>query len=723
MGTETDVYRLDAGQAEEMLKRLAEMSRQFEAALQAQKETSAETAKASDELSKSLGDKLQGAVVAANAAFGILKEGARLAFGFIKDGVKSLAAEEESALKLAGAFRGLGYDADKIAPAFDKQAEAIEHTLFVQSESVRQVQALLLQYGVAPNVIGKATDAIVKYAVATGKDAVGSAESLLRAMESGKEGLTRFGVVIKDTGDFTKNLEQASDKLAKQFGGAAQASTTGLSGSMKALSLAEDDLAKNMAKYFTESQVGQAILKGLTEAVQGAAYAFSAEHVEEVKARERTEAHTRAVHDLTYARDFLAKLEAREAEHANYQTEQQIRNTKESIEALKERARVTKKAIDDASDAITKKADLEHKAAEQEATDQSKALNADKNRLANAQEIAKAEEEEKRRLEGLAAAFKKVDDARLESLREEAAAMDKETDAWRALQLRIAAIEDERFRHGVTTAHRTADERKKIAKDYNDFEMFVTRFRIEYVENLEREAADFLKDIETGLVNNVAQALTTLATTNFAFSKAYGEAAAERRQYDLEEQGIHESIADIKKQMAAEEAAAAQQATANVIAAVAQQAAVKAIFAAAEGLAYTAAAIFGAEQGWGAAASSFAAAAAFGTLAGVGYAVSSGLSNSRGFTTAERESLEGQKKPKPNFASNGTKPSPGSDSGIGSATSSAAVATTTAQPVQAGTVINVYNLGVAGSTKDQQAVALKDILKRYDSLKTGSKLR
>jgi hypothetical protein len=612
--------------------------------------------------------------------------------------------------------RGLGYNVKDVVPVLSDQAEALEHSMFVESEQVRQVPAMLLQYGVAPGVVKKATESIVQYAVATGKDALTATQSLLSAMESGREGLRRFGVVIKDTHDFTQNLSQAADKLTAQFGGAAEEAVQGFTGSMKALEVAQKDLTKALGNFLINSDLGHQVVNKLTQALQGMTHALSEEHAQDERAIRNTEAHTKALNDLISARKFLKDLEEAERQRANPTTELQIANLKKGIELIMARVRATEEAMRKDSEATvagvqnTKKIeDVKESAATAE-------LRRSKNALMNADDIRKEEEKHIERLRKLAEAFKKVEEANVKAKEFFGEAMQDQVEKWFKTLSNTDDFEKQRSRISVTTAKTTAAELLRVQKSYNAGTYQLAMERRHFLMTIEDELVADWKQAEEGLAQFIGQQLTKMATTNQAYAEAYQKASLERREADLQEQGIIMDTSQLKKEAADEETAATQQMVANAIASIAQQAAVKAVFETAEGLAALGLAALGFAPGAVSAGQHFAAAAAYGSIAGVGFIASSVLSNNRGFTSEERSSLENLRSKKKDGKDDTS--STGPETGSSGATSKAAG--TNAADVGPGATVNVYYLGITGLTVEQQGKELERIRRQYSNLKTGS---
>lgn len=167
--------------------------------------------------------------------------------------LKDLAAESIKAFADAERTqRQLRLAAGQYTEALNQQAEAMKEKFAVDDDAIRQMDVLLLRYGAAPGQIEGATEAILNYAAATGKDATQAMEMLIRGVESGTGSLGKMGVHFKTTGKFTEDLASAVEALSKKFGGAGEEDAKGLDGRMRSVSLATDDLKKTLGGMFDE---------------------------------------------------------------------------------------------------------------------------------------------------------------------------------------------------------------------------------------------------------------------------------------------------------------------------------------------------------------------------------------------------------------------------------------------------------------------------------------
>lgn len=140
--------------------------------------------------------------------------------------------------------RQLTRAAGEYAKELSEQAEAMSRLYAVDDDVIKQSQTLLAQWGGVGAASESVTKAILDYAAATGTDAVGATNDLIKQVETGGAGLRKLGVDFTATGDRGKDLAAAVEAISKKFGGAAEADSAGLNGQAHRAKLAFDDLTK-----------------------------------------------------------------------------------------------------------------------------------------------------------------------------------------------------------------------------------------------------------------------------------------------------------------------------------------------------------------------------------------------------------------------------------------------------------------------------------------------
>lgn len=190
---------------------------------------------------------------AVTAAAAILKQ-------FATESVKLFADSERGQRQFALA-------AGASTAALERQIEAMRKKFAVDDDDLRHMDTLLLRYGAAPAAIKGATEAILDYAAATGKDATQAMEMLIRGVESGTGSLGKMGVHFKATGDFSKDLAAAVEALSEKFGGAGAEDAKGLHGRMRRVGQAADDVKKGFGALFDELDQRYGVLDKVASAL------------------------------------------------------------------------------------------------------------------------------------------------------------------------------------------------------------------------------------------------------------------------------------------------------------------------------------------------------------------------------------------------------------------------------------------------------------------------
>lgn len=186
---------------------------------------------------------------AASEVFGNAAGAVRKYAGAVFDTMKEAAKAYADAEKIQ---RQLRFAAGEYTDTLNRQAEAMKRKFAVDDDQIRHLDVLLLRWGAAPAALKPATEAILDYAAATGKDATSAMEQLIRGVEAGTGSLGRMGVHFKATGDFSKDLASAVGALNAKFGGAGEVAAGGLAGQASQVSLAISDLQKTFGAMFDE---------------------------------------------------------------------------------------------------------------------------------------------------------------------------------------------------------------------------------------------------------------------------------------------------------------------------------------------------------------------------------------------------------------------------------------------------------------------------------------
>lgn len=339
----------------------------------------------------------------------ILKRGAAFAFDALKTGFEGMMADEKGVNLLSNAMKQLGYNADALVPMFEAQTEALEKSTLVDGNTIRQIQQLMVQFGMAPSAIGPATQAVLDYSAATGKNGVAATQQLLSAVTTGKDEIAKMGISFETTGDKTKDMVAATDALSERFSGSASAATKGLAGDMGRLQKANEDLDKAFAGFLAHSGIGQAVLQKLTDAFDDYTFVFSQEAKDQEAATDRADRLSAAQEDLAKATGFLKNL-TEQQRHATASWQQDTIRYYERLKQASEERIASIKAEQAAASAAVVKVIADQNAAQADADRKAKEK-AERERRAAARQAAR-EAEAKAVGQALSAAGRVGDDGR-----------------------------------------------------------------------------------------------------------------------------------------------------------------------------------------------------------------------------------------------------------------------------------------------------------------------
>lgn len=686
--TERDTYELDTTLAEKNLQAIYDSLLRVEAGLNG----SAEAAGEMEGQSKSMA----AAVFAGNLAFEAASKAAHMLWESLKGGVEAAAAETR-------ALEQLRVVAGESTEALHEQAEVMEHTFGVASESVMGAQAALLRFGLSVNQIEPVTRAIHQYANATGKDLVEATREVTRAVENGGGKLESLGLQFQTTGRAAHDLTSAAEAISAKFGGSAEADAATVAGRAKLAAVAFEDLRKSFGNVALAFEAKHGILDDLRLALEGLNLAMFGDPNSERNERLAAvmDANVIAADELLRLRRMLVEVEKNgsidEEKRVRFMVEQQRARVAElTLELDVLRGINTEKSKPEpAKDRETKAGIAAREQAEKESDERrTKLVNAF---LANEKVVEAKRTElfkqglEIREREFEAAEARKnfvTDHAITERERRERRAMSRmstaiATEATKAGASALLAFEPgegsgltERIQNALVRAVRGVSGRA-VGEAYA---AAVVGPLLEAVKSASGQLLDVL----------VANPLREFLTTNQTFNAEFMQASIERRQAELAEQGIIKTTAELRREAEQEAANEQKRRLAETLANIAIEAGKQSLFQVAEGIGNLAA------QNYAAAGLNFAAAAAYGLVAGAAGGAAFAITQSRGRTTGEREALEAQRE----AARKARESKQGAQTGS----------------TKGDTVVNVYQLGITGQTRTAQARELARIGAEYEGL-------
>lgn len=180
-----------------------------------------------------------------------------------------LASSVKAFMEADKAQRQLTRAAGEYSEALSAQASALQDLYAVDDDVIKQSQVLLTQWGGVGAATKENTEAILNYAAATGQDAVGATQDLIRNVESGGKGMAKLGIHFDATGEKSEDLRRLTAALAEKYGGAAGADASSLHGQVSKVGNAFSDLQEDIGGMIASFNTQYDITGKLTEALRG----------------------------------------------------------------------------------------------------------------------------------------------------------------------------------------------------------------------------------------------------------------------------------------------------------------------------------------------------------------------------------------------------------------------------------------------------------------------
>lgn len=643
MTTETDVYDVDTSGAVEGYEKVAKASGDVE-----------EKQKSLGQQVDEIGNKFAKQLISVEAYIEMAKELGH----WLQESTTKFIEQEQAITRLDGALKLAGHNGESFRGALEEQAHTIERLTGVSEEHTMQVQALLAQFGVAPAMIEKMTDAAYRLANATGQDATMAARLLARANAEGKEELKRFNIEVDDASFKAKGFQAVLDQVDAKFV-SLEKSIPESAQRVNALKAAWEDLSK---------AVGGVIVQSDTFKTKTTEWAASLEMVARLIKGDTIGAAALGS-SSNGAFDKLVAIRVKEIETI-------VEGQKKVNDILAGNGEKPKGVVEMGEPSFPGGA------------------------LGDPALARQAEEYRKRQEQHQIFLQKQYEDERTARDEEEKAEAEENAKGF----VTWKNVEDEHLKTKEAGERALIELSKKWAEEQIHNTEEASRKEIE----LHKKLAEEVKNIKTTMISDfkhyAEQILATLANVvsqslleNTKFNKANEELQIQREILASKEMGQNKTRAEIEKQLTEEHQAAVAAQVATTLAGIASEAAIKAIMSGVEAIAAFASGEEEAAAGFAAAAVGYAAVAA---AAGGGAAI---ISSTRGMTTSEREQLENAQKDK------------------ASSSERSAQQTAQRGQGTAGTNITVYNLGISGLTEYEQGQELQRIYDKYGDLKTGAK--
>lgn len=188
-------------------------------------------------------EKAKVSAAGATAGFAAMAVSLASVVNFARDAAQAFMDDEKSMTRLRFATGAL-------ADSFAEYASTLQNTTGANEDSTRVVQAMLHQYGVAPEAINKATKALVDYAAISGTDVKQAAEELIKGADGGRAAFRELGLVYEEAATKTEMVANITDALAKKMGGGAGADAGSLSHSVRMVQVQWGEFTESIGGFF-----------------------------------------------------------------------------------------------------------------------------------------------------------------------------------------------------------------------------------------------------------------------------------------------------------------------------------------------------------------------------------------------------------------------------------------------------------------------------------------
>lgn len=170
----------------------------------------------------------------------------------IKAAVAASAIQEAQERKLQAALVSTGQFSKELFERLKDQAAGLQAVTDIGDETTIQMQALLLQFGAAPELVTRFAEATADMAKTLGQDYNAAAIVVSKAIAGNVRSLFRYGVEIDQAAFKTRGAITVLEGLESVFGGRSRAEANTFTGALEQMSNAVGDLQETLGDPFRE---------------------------------------------------------------------------------------------------------------------------------------------------------------------------------------------------------------------------------------------------------------------------------------------------------------------------------------------------------------------------------------------------------------------------------------------------------------------------------------
>jgi len=183
------------------------------------------------------------------------------------DGVKAALVYEQTNLKLAASLRTMRGEGESSIRLLNQQSAVLQELTGVSDDTIREFQAMAVQFGVSTTEIDKYIRAASIAADVTGADMRTAFTQLIKAQSGVAEETLRMIPAIREMTREQLENGDAVGTLLDLYGDQLGATMTGAAGAVTNLGNSWDDLTEAIGRSITESKLFQDAVNGLKEDV------------------------------------------------------------------------------------------------------------------------------------------------------------------------------------------------------------------------------------------------------------------------------------------------------------------------------------------------------------------------------------------------------------------------------------------------------------------------
>ncbi len=202
----------------------------------------------------------QRSVVTLNQGFQLLGSGARVierTFGvvsnFVGNAIRASNEQENALRSLNQTLASTGQFTEAYSRQLVDLSGEFQNVTTFADEAVLSVERQLVAFGAGPDVIKRATGAVLDFAAATGKDLPAAADVVGKAIAGNFTAFSKLGINVDENATKAQKLEQAFGQLESRMGGQARAAAETFAGSISAINTQFDEFLEQIGDAITRS--------------------------------------------------------------------------------------------------------------------------------------------------------------------------------------------------------------------------------------------------------------------------------------------------------------------------------------------------------------------------------------------------------------------------------------------------------------------------------------